>query len=424
MRDIFAACTAFFQGLAQTSNALLDFILAVVEFNFQVVSGILYTLARACDAINTFANFTAAVALETLLYAWKVLGNISVFLGKCGIVLGQICLGLKHVVLHIIEGLGFVIHGVQYAILCFLTAVIKLITLPWYLLCLFYGSIRTSFWEAWSTTYYAAAIVCSGISQAVEGAVKLSVDCTQAAFYAFTDLLMKVFISIHSTCADIKNSAIKIYRDTPKELYVYTAVFIVCACAINWILNYLHARGLTLPFIQYHSHVQFQLRDEDEDVFSDNSDAEGVEFDIDPDEMSVNSDADNDSSSGEEGEIVEEYEVVTDSDSVLDEDEEVEVIDIQLPKRTAGYNLRRNRATPQPTDKLTPDELERVLGNEREKRTCVVCQDQVKTVLVLPCRHMCLCVECAHEITAQRNSTRRICPLCRTRMQTVMNIYV
>ncbi len=42
-------------------------------------------------------------------------------------------------------------------------------------------------------------------------------------------------------------------------------------------------------------------------------------------------------------------------------------------------------------------------------RECIVCMSEVKDTIVLPCRHMCLCLECANVI---RGKTDR-CPLCR-----------
>ena len=41
-------------------------------------------------------------------------------------------------------------------------------------------------------------------------------------------------------------------------------------------------------------------------------------------------------------------------------------------------------------------------------RLCVICQDREKSVVLMPCRHMCLCAECSN------HSTVNSCPQCRT----------
>jgi hypothetical protein len=51
--------------------------------------------------------------------------------------------------------------------------------------------------------------------------------------------------------------------------------------------------------------------------------------------------------------------------------------------------------------------IERETAGLDERRLCVVCQENEKAVVLLPCRHMCLCSECAdHEAMMH-------CPLCR-----------
>ncbi len=44
-------------------------------------------------------------------------------------------------------------------------------------------------------------------------------------------------------------------------------------------------------------------------------------------------------------------------------------------------------------------------------RECVVCMSDPKDTAVLPCRHMCLCAQCAEQLRYQSNK----CPICRQR---------
>jgi hypothetical protein len=40
---------------------------------------------------------------------------------------------------------------------------------------------------------------------------------------------------------------------------------------------------------------------------------------------------------------------------------------------------------------------------------CVICLTEKRTTAVLPCRHLCLCAECAQQLAFQSNK----CPICR-----------
>lgn len=53
---------------------------------------------------------------------------------------------------------------------------------------------------------------------------------------------------------------------------------------------------------------------------------------------------------------------------------------------------------------------------------CVVCLDRKKTVLLLPCQHLCLCPPCHNEIK-RMISLHRKCPLCRQRIRDHINVY-
>ncbi|XP_075152820.1 uncharacterized protein LOC142226611 [Haematobia irritans] len=54
--------------------------------------------------------------------------------------------------------------------------------------------------------------------------------------------------------------------------------------------------------------------------------------------------------------------------------------------------------------------------------TCVVCIDRQKSVLLMPCKHVCLCEECASGLFNSRKIG--ICPLCRVVITNTMSIYM
>ena len=50
-----------------------------------------------------------------------------------------------------------------------------------------------------------------------------------------------------------------------------------------------------------------------------------------------------------------------------------------------------------------------------EERECVICKQNKKDVLFLPCRHLCTCRSCADKIDD--------CPLCRTEIAADVDVY-
>lgn len=63
--------------------------------------------------------------------------------------------------------------------------------------------------------------------------------------------------------------------------------------------------------------------------------------------------------------------------------------------------------------------LLRQLEQEREDKLCVVCHDHFKCVILLPCRHFCLCQSCVQVI----QQTDPSCPLCRHYVIDSLKVY-
>ncbi len=78
-------------------------------------------------------------------------------------------------------------------------------------------------------------------------------------------------------------------------------------------------------------------------------------------------------------------------------------------------------STPESPGGLARD-LRRQLEEERDRKLCVVCQDNEKHILLFPCKHLCVCIECTEEIV-NSSVDRRKCPLCRGRISSYLEVY-
>lgn len=53
-------------------------------------------------------------------------------------------------------------------------------------------------------------------------------------------------------------------------------------------------------------------------------------------------------------------------------------------------------------------------------RECVICMTEARDTTVLPCRHMCMCSDCARQLRMQSNK----CPICRTNIEQLLQIKI
>ena len=76
--------------------------------------------------------------------------------------------------------------------------------------------------------------------------------------------------------------------------------------------------------------------------------------------------------------------------------------------------------------------LESNLKNERKRReqyeqqceqdiksldlTCIICMEKAKNTIMIPCNHVCCCVECSKYL--------KKCPMCRTQLEDIKRVYI
>lgn len=264
--------------------------------------------------------------------------------------------------------------------------------------------------------------------------IELALAAFNILFYSFLGIPRGIIYTC-DYCIDfitynMNRLQVKLYSFSKESFLGLSMCILLLAMFFNsvQIMTFLDSQGMTFPFFRsrqtreqnhpfrnFDGGYNFEFSD-NEPMDDDDDDGEDGDDDYDEeDRVTVTTTRSDTSVHDSETESLS-----ASSPSISSEETSESDIEIQLP----SSSNRSNPGSQSPTKPMDSDYVEKELERERDKRKCVVCQDRMKTVLILPCRHMCLCVPCAEHIVQISSAYRRLCPLCRVRIEKVMNVYV
>ena len=430
-RDWFHLVLNVFRTIAMYITTTRDAINFIVDTNYKIVSHVFNYVSSVVCVIagvgNTVCNFVWHILQSWYEFIYEFVAclfSIGVFIGKILVLLYKI--------------LCFIFNGVETGIMYILTGG--------------YTTLTTLKRSAVDIVNSACMIWTSGVEisqeliNAVAGAFSIignvAVGIVKGVWWSLGFTFASVLNVLCSCCLHIYNVWNRVVSAATNALTlsqeVYLGVIVCCLIylAISNFISYIKSRGIHFRQLWTRSRPRvrrprydFDTGFESDVEIVDDEIMEEEEEDVESDNNELDTDSSNDAESSDD---------VSDNDEDDDDDESDgsvnsqtfssesdQEIEISLPEpSTERYPLRSRSSTPSRLKNLSCEEFVYEIEREKDKRKCVVCQDQNKCVLILPCRHMCLCVDCANHIVRARYVVRRVCPLCRQQIEKVMNVYV
>lgn len=433
------SCSWIFTGLTDFFVTVTNFLPTLFDYNYSMMSVVIRVGVNFLSTVWAVLKFIYVGLYTVLVCAIDFLTELVNFISALLYLLWKICLlilSLLDLVFHLLEGIAYFLWtGGKW------TA--KAITASGHHL----SDASLSTWKYFVISFkdFTNSIV-GGFTTLGVCAKSLSVfiyDVLCISYGYMYDCILYADFIVRYGCRHCVESVYYFFTEyllnLPKEAYLGFMICCVSSVIVKNVITLLCSEGLTFPISSWFGARVFEDYDsdfgdyenergefsDDDDAFNYTFDDMGNEEDMN-DEFSVNSDYSESSDDEDDSNSDEELEIDSDSDNDSNAASEISDINIQLPDLHGDrYNDIRQSVTPsRVTEEMSHQDLQKVIESEKEKRMCVVCQDRSKSVLVLPCRHMCLCLECANRIARSRTREHRKCPLCRTRINTIMNVYI
>ena len=65
-----------------------------------------------------------------------------------------------------------------------------------------------------------------------------------------------------------------------------------------------------------------------------------------------------------------------------------------------------------------------ISSKQDSKGVCIVCMEEEKSVLLMPCKHLCMCKGCTDKLIAQSGRRKAMCPVCRNLIMDTIEAFV
>ena len=416
MYELLEILTAVFGSIFDGINLIFQWAVAITAFNYHMITAFI-------KGVSTFSTFLGRIT-SIFINAFV---NISVTVIEFTRELLQFFQLAGILARYCYRGLCFVLAASEHILTCFGEWSKKIA----FILFEFAGWL----WKHWEVlfSHISRSILLNleNFSKIVDDGIRHIPSLLYKLFTHITEFLYQTYDRVHSYIFIGEPFELAILPQSCQPFVVFLRNVVVVGFLVSFfvtLIRYLHKHNCTFPlFSSFFSARQTELEDlHNNQAWLGRDDLDSEDGFSDPDtpssslsSLSSSSSSNEDSSDEDDDEDdnqVDEFELGESSSS--DEENNTE-ININIRRRNQPA-FRRHFSESNDDD---ASDLRRRLEEEEEARLCVVCTDAVKSVLVMPCKHVCLCTECALTIAGLPN-VRRLCPLCRTPITEVIDVFI